>query len=147
MRLPVLAAAAMLMAGPAFAQGTTTTPSGTTAAPPGATTAPQGAATQRAATPQSLTDLDAACRGGNQQACQDATRMRASSGSSSATTAPAAGGGAAMPTAPAAPGAGPRRVVPRGGDLAGPVGHPTGPSPPPRRTTRLQSRQMTIAAD
>ena len=114
MRLPVLAAAAMLMAGPVFAQGTTTTPSATTAAPPAATTAPQGAATQRGATPQNLTDLDAACRGGNQQACQDATRMRASS-SSSATTAPAAGGGAAMPTAPAAPGtAAPGSAAPSG---------------------------------
>ena len=73
MRLPVIAAAAMLMAGPAFAQGTTTAPSGTTAAPPSATTAPQGTATQRAAASLSLTDLDAACRGGNQQACQDPT--------------------------------------------------------------------------
>lgn len=61
MRFTVLAAAAALMAGPAFAQSSTTTQQGSMLQP----------------NAQNLATLQHQCQQGNQQACQHATQMRA----------------------------------------------------------------------
>lgn len=98
MRLPLLAATAMLMAGPAFAQNSTSHPP-----------------TSYPDTAKSLSQLEKDCQGGNQQACQDASRMRAATAgthenqSTGTTTAmpPTTGGGQSM--APNAPHGSPSR--------------------------------------
>ena len=134
MRLPVLAAAAMLMAGPAFAQGTTTTPSGTTAALPGATTVPPRAP-RRSGRPRRRASPTSTRRAGAATSRRARTPPGCGPAAAAAARRPPPPLRAAMPTRPPRRPV-PRRVVPRGGDPAGPVGHPTGPSPPPRRSSR-----------
>ena len=84
MRLPVLAAAAVLMAAPAFAQSTTTTP-GTTTAPPGASATTPGATTMPGAT----TPRHHAGRQHHHAGCHHAGRQRHHAGCGR----PARGGG------------------------------------------------------
>jgi hypothetical protein len=87
-----MAAAAILAAGPAFSQSSTSRPS-----------------TSYPDTTKSLSQLEKDCQGGNQQACQDASRMRAatmgthdnrSTGSTSTIPPTTSGGQTMAPNAP-----------------------------------------------